>query len=166
MSSRTIGRLAREASEMAHTEGTRSVPFRRRKHFVNGSVFDARTLRRRASTAGLAAMAAEALAVTIGSVDSKGKERERGASPLATESVRLCREGSQNFQGFGFLDIGCFIWTPFRPSFHESRENVAQDLSQRWGTVPTSVSCEILVSKNVRHPSRASPPSREPLHAP
>ena len=76
MSSRTIGRLAREASEMAHTEGTRSVPFRRRKHFVNGSVFDARTLRRRASTAGLAA--AEALAVAIGSVDSKGKERERG----------------------------------------------------------------------------------------
>ena len=78
MSPREIGRLAREASEIARTEGTRSVPFRRRKHFVNGSVFNARTFRRRASTAGLAAMTAEALAVAIGSVNSKGKERERG----------------------------------------------------------------------------------------
>ena len=67
------GRVDRDR---APTAPERAVP--EPKHLVTGNRVGARTLRRRASTAGPAAMAADAWAVAIGSIDSERDESTRG----------------------------------------------------------------------------------------
>ena len=107
-------------------------------------------------------MAAEALAVTIGSVDSKGKERERGASPLATESVRLVARGRRTFRvlDFWILDV---LYGHLLDRRFTSHGECCPRSQPTLGHRADEAFREILVSKNVRHPSaRPLPPARPP----